>query len=92
MVPRNTEGDLLVEELTGLVEQVRRAESQVVEMSALSSLFATHVQAQAAQIETLYAQAVESTRRLERGNVEVRKSIARRKRKRAKKRKSSKRR
>ena len=78
MVPRNTEGDLLVEELTGLVEQVRRAESQVVEMSALSSLFATHVQAQAAQIETLYAQAVESTRRLESGNVELRKTIARR--------------
>ena len=67
-----------MEELTGLVEQVRRAESQVVEMSALSSLFATHVQAQAAQIETLYAQAVESTRRLESGNVELKKTIARR--------------
>lgn len=78
MDPRNAEGDSLVEELTGLVEQVRRAESQVVEMSALSSLFATHVQAQAAQIETLYAQAVESTRRLESGNVELKKTIARR--------------
>mmetsp|Transcript_12614 Transcript_12614/g.30444 ORF Transcript_12614/g.30444 Transcript_12614/m.30444 type:complete len:321 (+) Transcript_12614:90-1052(+) len=73
-----SEGDLLVDELTGLVEQVRRAESKVVEMSALSSLFATHVQSQAAQIERLYTQAVESTRHLEGGNVELRKTISRR--------------
>lgn len=72
------EGDVLVDELTGLVEQVRRAESKVVEMSALSSLFASHVQSQAKQIEQLYAQAVESTRNLEGGNVELRKTISRR--------------
>jgi hypothetical protein len=47
----------VVDELTGLVEQVRRTEGKVVEMSALSSLFATHVNQQAAQIERLYTQA-----------------------------------
>lgn len=73
-----TEGDALVDELTTLVEQVRRAEGQVAELSALSSLFATHVQAQAAQIEQLYAQAVESTRNLESGNVQLKKTIKRR--------------
>ena len=73
-----TEGDVLVDELTTLVEQVRKAEGQVAEMSALSSLFATHVQAQAAQIEQLYAQAVESTRDLESGNVQRKKPIKRR--------------
>ena len=73
-----TEGDQLVDELTTLVEQVRRAEGQVAELSALSSLFATHVQAQAAQIEQLYAQAVESTRNLESGNVQLKKTIKRR--------------
>ena len=50
----------------------------MVEMSALSSLFATHVNQQAAQIEQLYTQAVESTRNLEGGNVELRKTISRR--------------
>ena len=74
----STEGDVLVDELTTLVEQVRKAEGQVAEMSALSSLFATHVQAQAAQIEQLYAQAVESTRNLESGNVQLKKTIKRR--------------
>ena len=73
-----TEGGVLVDELTTLVEQVRKAEGQVAEMSALSSLFATHVQAQAAQIEQLYAQAVESTRNLESGNVQLKKTIKRR--------------
>lgn len=73
-----TEDDVLVDELTTLVEQVRKAEGQVAEMSALSSLFATHVQAQAAQIEQLYAQAVESTRNLESGNVQLKKTIKRR--------------
>ena len=73
-----TEGDALVDELTTLVEQVRRAEGQVAELSVLSSLFATHVQAQAAQIEQLYAQAVESTRNLESGNVQLKKTIKRR--------------
>ena len=73
-----TEGDALVDELTTLVEQVRKAEGQVAELSALSSLFATHVQAQAAQIEQLYAQAVESTRNLESGNVQLKKTIKRR--------------
>ena len=75
---QETEGDALVDELTTLVEQVRRAEGQVAELSALSSLFATHVQAQAAQIEQLYAQAVESTRNLESGNVQLKKTIKRR--------------
>ena len=74
----STEGDVLVDELTTLVEQVRKAEGQVAEMSALSSLCATHVQAQAAQIEQLYAQAVESTRNLESGNVQLKKTIKRR--------------
>lgn len=74
----SSEGDVLVDELTGLVEQVRRAEGKVVEMSALSSLFASHVQSQATQIGQLYAQAVESTRNLEGGNVELRKTISRR--------------
>ena len=39
---------------------------------------APDVQAQAAQIEQLYAQAVESTRNLESGNVQLKKTIKRR--------------
>jgi syntaxin 18 len=74
----SSEGDVLVDELTGLVEQVRRAEGKVVEMSALSSLFASHVQSQAQQIERLYTAAAESTRNLEGGNVELRKTTSRR--------------
>ena len=41
-------------------------------------MFATHVQQQATQIEALYTQAIESTKRIESGNVELRKTIARR--------------
>ncbi|CEF99062.1 unnamed product [Ostreococcus tauri] len=69
--------DGLEEELTQLLEQVRTAEKNVMEMSALSSLFATHVQAQAQQIETLYHDAVESSRHFEMGNVEMKKTIER---------------
>lgn len=69
--------DALEEELTQLLEQVRVAERNVLEMSALSSLFATHVQAQAEQIESLYQDAIESSRHLDVGNVEMRKTIAR---------------
>lgn len=70
--------DLLMEELTGTLSRVKAAERSVLEMSALSSLFAGHVQRQMAQIETLYAEAVESTRRIEGGNVELRKTLERR--------------
>ena len=69
--------DALEEELTQLLEQVRTTERNVIEMSALSSLFATHVQAQAEQIESLYNDAVESSRHFEMGNVEMKKTIAR---------------
>ena len=67
-----------MDELAGLADQVRRTEGAVLEMAALSSLFATHVQQQATQIEALYTQAIESTKRIESGNVELRKTIARR--------------
>ena len=73
-----SESDLLADELAGVAEQVRRAEASVLEMSALSSLFASHVHTQAAQIETLYSQAVEATRALQTGNVELRKTVERR--------------
>ena len=73
-----TSGNELVDELAGLADQVRRTEGAVLEMAALSSLFATHVQQQATQIEALYTQAIESTKRIESGNVELRKTIARR--------------
>ena len=73
-----TESDLLAEELAGVADQVRRAEASVLEMSALSSLFASHVHTQAAQIETLYSQAVDATRAVQTGNVELRKTIERR--------------
>ena len=53
--------DGLEEELTQLLDEVRMAEKNVIEMSALSSLFATHVQAQAEQIESLYQDAIESS-------------------------------
>ena len=48
-----------------------------MEMSALSSLFATHVQAQAEQIESLYQEAIDSSRHFDMGNVEMKKTIAR---------------
>jgi syntaxin 18 len=73
-----TERDLLSDELAGVADQVRIAEASVVEISALSSLFAKHVHTQAAQIELLYSQAVEATFHLNSGNNELRKTIARR--------------
>jgi syntaxin 18 len=69
--------DDLERELTQLLDQVRAAEKNVVEMSALSSLFATHVQAQAEQIESLYQEAIDSSRNFDMGNVEMKKTIAR---------------
>ena len=69
--------DALEEELTQLLDQVRLAEKNVLEMSALSSLFSTHVQAQAEQIEALYQDAIESSRHLDWGNVEMKKTIER---------------
>jgi len=69
--------DGLEEELSQLLDQVRLAEKNVLEMSALSSLFATHVQAQAEQIESLYHDAIESSRHLDLGNVEMKKTISR---------------
>ena len=69
--------DDLERELTQLLDQVRAAEKNVVEMSALSSLFATHVQAQAEQIESLYQEAIDSSRHFDMGNVEMKKTIAR---------------
>jgi syntaxin 18 len=69
--------DALEEELTQLLDQVRVAERNVLEMSALSSLFSTHVQAQAEQIEALYMEALESSRHLDLGNVEMKKTIKR---------------
>jgi syntaxin 18 len=78
MQTQMTESDALAEELAGVADQVRRAEASVMEMSALSSLFASHVHTQAGQIETLYSQAVEATRAVQTGNVELRKTIERR--------------
>ena len=48
--------DLLMEELTGTLSRVKAAERSVLEMSALSSLFAGHVQRRMARIETLYSE------------------------------------
>tara|TARA_B110000977_G_scaffold201877_1_gene299664 strand:+ start:12473 stop:13495 length:1023 start_codon:yes stop_codon:yes gene_type:complete len=73
-----TTRELLTDELAGVADQVRAAEASVVEISALSSLFAQHIHTQAAQIEQLYSQAVESTKNLQTGNVELRKTIKRR--------------
>ena len=70
--------DLLMEELTGTPPGPGAAEASVLEMSALRRSSRRTCTRRLAQIETLYSQAVESTRRLESGNVELKKTIARR--------------
>ncbi|KAH9329173.1 hypothetical protein KI387_001281, partial [Taxus chinensis] len=64
-------------ELTNLLDTVQETERKVVEMSALSHLFSTHVLHQAQQIEHLYQQAIEATHNVEKGNKELAKAIER---------------
>eukprot|EP00245_Coleochaete_scutata_P012257 TRINITY_DN4729_c0_g1_i2.p1 TRINITY_DN4729_c0_g1~~TRINITY_DN4729_c0_g1_i2.p1 ORF type:complete len:102 (-),score=17.58 TRINITY_DN4729_c0_g1_i2:189-494(-) len=63
-------------ELSSLLESAEEAERKMLEMSALSHLFSTHVLQQAQQIELLYKQAVEATQNVDAGNKEIVKTIA----------------
>eukprot|EP00850_Spirogloea_muscicola_P017687 SM000154S01422 [mRNA] locus=s154:270731:272748:- [translate_table: standard] len=62
-------------ELSSLMDSAREAESKMLEMSALSHLFSTHIVQQAHQIEQLYQQAVEATHNVEKGNKELVKTV-----------------
>ena len=70
--------EALVVELVEISRGTQRAESKIVELSALSSMFANVVSKQSQQIERVYAEALKSTKFLEVGNVEMRKTISRR--------------
>ena len=72
------DSEALVAELVEISRGTQRAESKIVELSALSSMFANVVSKQSQQIERVYAEALKSTKFLEVGNVEMRKTISRR--------------
>ena len=72
------DSEALVAELVDISRGTQRAESKIVELSALSSMFANVVSKQSQQIERVYAEALKSTKFLEVGNVEMRKTISRR--------------
>ncbi|KAH1119248.1 hypothetical protein GYH30_047869 [Glycine max] len=64
-------------ELTSLLDTGQETETNMVEMSALNHLMSTHVLHQAQQIEHLYDQAVEATKNVELGNIELSRAIQR---------------
>ena len=72
------DSEALLAELVEISRGTQRAESKIVELSALSSMFANVVSKQSQQIERVYAEALKSTKFLEVGNVEMRKTISRR--------------
>lgn len=72
------DSDALVAELVEVSRGAQRAENKIVELSALSSMFANVVSKQSQQIEQIYTEALKTTKFLEMGNVEMRKTISRR--------------
>ena len=72
------DSDALVAELVEVSRDTQRAESKIVELSALSSMFANVVSKQSQQIEKIYTEALKTTKFLDVGNVEMRKTISRR--------------
>jgi syntaxin 18 len=72
------DSDALVAELVEVSRGAQRAENKIVELSALSSMFANVVSKQSQQIEQIYTEALKTTKFLETGNVEMRKTISRR--------------
>lgn len=72
------DSDALVAELVEVSRGTQRAESKIVELSALSSMFANVVSKQSQQIEKIYTEALKTTKFLDVGNVEMRKTISRR--------------
>ena len=74
----NTETDMLIAELVDISRGAQLTEMKIVELSALSSMFANVVSKQSQQIEQIYSEALKSTKFLEIGNFEMRKTISRR--------------
>jgi len=72
------DSDALVAELVEVSRGAQRAENKIVELSALSSMFANVVSKQSQQIEQIYTEVLKTTKFLETGNVEMRKTISRR--------------
>jgi len=72
------DSDALVAELVEVSRGAQSAENKIVELSALSSMFANVVSKQSQQIEQIYTEALKTTKFLETGNVEMRKTISRR--------------
>jgi syntaxin 18 len=72
------DSDAMVAELVEVSRGAQSAENKVVELSALSSMFANVVSKQSQQIEQIYTEALKTTKFLETGNVEMRKTISRR--------------
>mmetsp|Transcript_1152 Transcript_1152/g.3183 ORF Transcript_1152/g.3183 Transcript_1152/m.3183 type:complete len:336 (+) Transcript_1152:81-1088(+) len=63
-----TENEALQKELETMVEQAREAESRMLEISQLSHSFATKVEEQSSEVETLFEQAEQTSENLVRGN------------------------
>jgi len=62
------ENDALRKELETMVEQAREAETRMLEISTLSHTFATKVEEQSSEVETLFQQAEQTSENLVRGN------------------------
>ncbi|KAI9248787.1 hypothetical protein BDA99DRAFT_524482 [Phascolomyces articulosus] len=65
------ENSVMIEELNNTLNQVRNAEKALLEISTLQNELTSHLAAQTAQTDRLYADAIASTERVEQGNVQL---------------------
>ncbi|KAI9496245.1 hypothetical protein BDB00DRAFT_809622 [Zychaea mexicana] len=65
------ENSTMLEELNNTLNQVKNAEKALLEISTLQNELTTHLAAQTAQTDRLYADAIASTERIEQGNVQL---------------------
>ncbi|KAI8150401.1 hypothetical protein BJV82DRAFT_503915 [Fennellomyces sp. T-0311] len=65
------ENSTMIEELNNTLNQVRNAEKALLEISTLQTQLTSHLAAQTAQTDRLYADSIASTERIEQGNLQL---------------------
>ena len=65
------ENEALLKELETMVDQAKEAESKMLEISSLSHLFATKIEQQSTDVDTLFVDAQQAQENFIRGNTEL---------------------
>jgi len=65
------ENDRLMNELEGTLEQVKQTESALTEISSMQSQLAVHLAAQTAMTDRLHTEAIQTTERIQGGNLQL---------------------